>query len=48
MKYQIWYKRLWPLTQPDARKDVVIGFAKRLRKSYGDTDRSIIRIRKVD
>ena len=48
MKYQIWYGRKWPLCQPDSNKARIISYARRLRLAYGDTEKSIIRIRKID
>ena len=48
VKYQIWYKRDWPLAMPSANKELTLRFARRLREAYNDTDKSIIRVRKIN
>ena len=47
MKYQIWYKRLWPLCEPNTNKAQVSDYAKRLRKAYNDTTKELIRVRVI-
>lgn len=47
-KYQIWYERKWPLSMPSKNKENILRYARRLRAAYGDTDKTIIRVRRVD
>lgn len=48
VKYQIWYKRDWPLSMPSQNRGSILRFARRLREAYNDKDKSIIRVRKIN
>ncbi len=45
MKYQIWYRRSWPLAMPSSNLKMVLRYARRLRDAYGNKED--IRIRKI-